>query len=146
MYNMNMLARTFSAIALIAGVAACSLQSQSDFDSQPFELVQTVPRNYQAAYRNIVKAARECWGFGPIVSVAPSSIELETELYPDLGYGEVYSFMSGTVFMPYALVRVEKVAEGSKISVKTGPQAASERLYLSPPAKWAMGDMSCGHL
>lgn len=137
------MSRFLVAGAIVAFLGACELQSQDNFDAQPFEVETIIPRNYQAAYADVVKGSRKCWGAGPRLMGLPSALELETNLYSDLKYGEVYSYASGTVFMPQALVRIEDAAGSAKIMVKTGPQAGKEKLFRQPPIRWARGDISC---
>lgn len=132
-----------TAISLIAA-AGCELQSQESFDAKPFEASYQVQRNYQAVYADIVRGARKCWGSGPQVTTMPQGIQLDAQLYPDLGYGEIYSYASGTVFMPQALVRVERAGNGAVVQVKTGPQGGAEALFRRPPREWAMGSTECG--
>jgi len=134
-----------AAISMIL-VAGCELQSRESFDAQPFSASVTVSRNYQAAYADIVKGARKCWGDGPVFtgSVLPNGMNIDAQLYPDLGYGEVYHYASGTVFLPYVLVRIDRAGNGAKVSVKTGIQSGAKKLFGDPALRWATGDLSCG--
>lgn len=132
-------------IALAAfTVPACTLQSQESFDTQPYDVDVAVPRNYQAVYADVVKGAQKCWGATPYFGTMPQSDQLQTDLYPDLGYGEVYNYASGTVFMPRVLVRIDKAGETARVRIKTGMTAGKETTYRRPALKWASGDTSCG--
>ena len=139
-----MKARILSTIVLFALVAGCELQSQDSFDAKPFEVSYQISRNYQAAYADIVRGARKCWGAGPQITTLPQATQLDAQLYPDLGYGEIYSYASGTVFMPQALVRVERSGNGAVVRVKTGPQGGAQTLFRGPPQNWANGVVECG--
>lgn len=133
-----------AAASLSLILAACVMESQATFDAKPFEVTQTFARDYQAVYADIVKGARTCWEPGPMITGGlPNSDILDAQLYPNLGYGEVYSYATGTVFMPRVLVRIEKQGSGSMVSVKTGPQAAKEKLFRAPPMAWATGNFTC---
>lgn len=136
------------AVAAFVGVAGCSLQSQESFDAQPFGATVTVSRNYQAVYADVLKGARKCWGGGPVFtgSALPNSIATDAQIYSDLGYGEIYHYATGTVFLPYALVRVERSGNSAKVSVKTGIQAGADKMFREPPLRWAAGDLTCGKL
>ena len=133
-------------LAAVAVVTGCSLQSRESFDAQPFEAATTVSRNYQAVYADVLKGARTCWGDGPVFtgSALPNAANIDAQLYSDLGYGEVYHYASGTVFLPYALIRIEREGAGAKVSVKTGIQAGAVKLFREPPLRWATGDFTCG--
>lgn len=109
------------------------MQSQDSFDAKPFEVSYQISRKYQAAYADIVRGARKCWGAGPQITTLPQATQLDAQLYPDLGYGEIYSYASGTVFMPQALVRVERSGNGAVVRVKTGPQGGAQTLFRGQP-------------
>lgn len=129
--------------AFVVGTAACEIQSQDSFDAKPYDADVVVPRNYQAAYADVVKGARKCWGAGPSVTALPQGMELDANLYPDLGYGEVYHYSSGTVFMPRALVRLDKAEEKTRVRVKVGPVGGGEKFFRDPAVRWASGEIIC---
>ena len=137
---MRLIPSLYCTLAFVA-IAGCELQSADNFNSLPFERSDTVDRNYQAAYADIVSGARKCWGSS---TIGLNSIDLDMQLYPDLGYGEVYHYANGLVFMPYALVRVERSNDQAHVSVKAGVQGGRETLFLEPPFKWADGIIECG--
>lgn len=135
--------KTLIALSIFA-ISGCELESQATFDAKEFDSTSYIPRNYQAAYADVLRGARKCWGSGPVVTAMPQATQLDAQLYPDLGYGEVYSYASGTIFMPQALVRIERSGDGSTVSVKTGPQAGKDTLFVRPPFEWATGKIECG--
>lgn len=130
-------------MALGLSLAACAIQSQESFDAAPFTAEATVARNYQAVYADIVRGARLCWSSGPMVSAAPAAMDVDAQLYPDLGYGEVYHYASGTVFLPYVLVRVERSGNQTIVRTKTGPAANAEAVFSDRAIRWANGDVTC---
>ncbi|WP_449042324.1 hypothetical protein [Paracoccus sp. (in: a-proteobacteria)] len=128
---------------IVVGTAACEVQSQDSFDAKPYDADQVIPRNYQAAYADVVKGARNCWGSGPQITALPQATELDANLYPDLGYGEVYHYSSGTVFMPRAYVRLDKAGDQTRVRVKVGPVGGADQLFRDRAVRWAGGDVSC---
>jgi len=138
------IARVPTALLVAVVVSGCELQSQGDFDAQPFDTSVQIDRQYQAVYADVVRGARLCWGAGPVVGTMPQAIQLDAQLYPDLGYGEVYSYASGTVFAPQSLVRIEQRGSGAIVSVKAGPVAFAQASVIDPPLRWARGEVRCG--
>ena len=132
--------RVFVVFAALFALSACELRSQDDFDTQPFEEEISVSRPYQEVYADVLKGARKCWRPG-IMLGTPNTSELETNLDSDLGYGEIYSYFSGLVFNPTAMVRIEKAGSGTLVRVKTGA-IAGKQLVRSKPLMWAKGNTS----
>jgi len=128
---------------LLATLGACEIQSQASFDAAPFTAQERIERNYQSVYADVVRGSRLCWGSGPLVTAAPAALAVDAQLYPELGYGEVYHYASGTVFLPYVLVRVERSGSGALIKTKTGPAAQAKTLYSDKALRWAQGNVSC---
>lgn len=130
-------------LPVIGTLAGCEIQSQEAFDAQPFDTTVGVSRQYQAVYADVLRGARQCWGVGPVVAAMPQAYQLDAQLYPDLGYGEVYSYGAGTVFAPQALVRIERSGAGATVSVRTGRIAGSQALFVQPALHWAEGNIGC---
>lgn len=138
---MNLMANFLSILSVVA-VAGCDLRSQGDFDAQPFEMQQTVDAPYQEVYARFLGEARKCWRPGVVVGT-PASIELETNIYSDLGYAEVYNYSTGLVFIPTALVRIERSGNASIVKIKTGP-IAGKQIVAKRAMSWATGSGKCG--
>lgn len=135
--------KILSALTLSVVLSGCAIQSQESFDAAPFITEVAVARNYQAVYADIIRGARLCWGSGPIVSAAPAAMDIDAQLYPDLGYGEIYHYASGTVFLPYVLVRVERSGSQTVVRTKTGPAANARAVFSDRAIRWANGDVTC---
>lgn len=92
-----------------AGLAGCT--SQAGIDAQPARLTFTTPLNYQQAYANLYRGARTCLA-------SAGGINVDGQLYSELGYGEVS--VNGGGYMIAMEGRVTKDDAGSQVAIKTG--------------------------
>lgn len=81
--------------------------------------------NYQAVYRRILSQVRCADG----VSVGPfASYQVDDELYPDLGFGEIaFRLTNVGVNNYYMLTKVASEGSGSRVEILTGNQARSAK-------------------
>lgn len=101
------------------GLAACNSNSQDFSANAAYKRDFTLSENYQLVYRRVYEAAKPCMTaafIGQITSV-------DGQLYSELGYGQVtYSHAYGFYF---AVVKVEKMGNGSRVSIATANQLTS---------------------
>lgn len=101
---------------------------------------KTYNENYQEVYRRLVRTARLCSG-GP--SGKYTAFQLATDLYPDLGYGEVsLSLYNLGTHNFYWKAKVEIEGAGTKLSVVSGNTLA-QGSQLRSVVRWADGGTSC---
>lgn len=120
-------------------VVACSTTPQnlqSKTPQQTFDYTE----NYQEIYRRVSSQARICQA-GTIA--ASASNEVDAQLYPDLGFGEVSSSLSNYgVRNYYWTAKIEKAGTGSRMIINSmtslGPTTAAGRLD-----GWATGATGC---
>jgi hypothetical protein len=75
---------------------------------------------------------------GPYASMA-----VDSDLYPDLGYGELtVSLIDMGTRNYYLSVRVEKQLAGSKLTARSGNTLAAGK-YVDRVEAWANGDDTC---
>jgi len=123
-------------------LAGCSTTPDS-LKTSTAPQVTTYPTPYQEVYRRVVNEARVCYG-GGIVSIGTTATgELDAELYPDLGFGEVSSSMvNHGVRNYYWSAKIEKEGAGTRMTVHAGNSldapAATARLQ-----NWAAGGSGC---
>lgn len=108
--------RCYLAISLLALVSACT--SADEFSARPFEETRKFTGNYQALYARTLVGARKCWSPGAVPG-SINSIVLDTQIYSDLGYAEIYSYNSNLVVQPTALLRFERSGSDTLMKVKT---------------------------
>lgn len=130
----------YAALGVCAlSVAACS-STPADLEAKAPPIVQTYSENYQEIYRRVSTTAKRC--FAANVG-AYASFAVDSELYSELGYGELtLSLINLGTRNYYLSVRVDKQPKGSKLTVRSGNTLASER-YKTLILGWAGGDQNC---
>jgi hypothetical protein len=120
-------------------IGACS-STPADLEAKAPPIVQTYTENYQEIYRRVSTTAKRCFA-GNVGAYA--SFAVDSELYSELGYGELtLSLINMGTRNYYLSVRVEKQPAGSKLTARSGNTLASER-YKSLVLGWAAGDQNC---
>lgn len=140
--QMSILARAALCAALSVcafSLAACS-STPADLEAKAAPIVQRYSENYQEIYRRVSTTAKRCFA-GNIGAYA--SFAVDSELYSELGYGEVtLSLINLGTRNYYLSARVDKEPTGSKLTVRSGNTLASER-YKALILGWAGGDQNC---
>jgi hypothetical protein len=128
-----------AAIVTIA-LAGCS-SSPAELEASTTPTVKTYVENYQEIYRRVSSTAKRCFA-GNVGAYA--SFAVDSELYPDLGYGDTtLSLINMGTRNYYISAKIEKqVPAGARLTVRTGNTLAAER-YKSLVLAWADGDQSC---
>jgi hypothetical protein len=131
--------RLVGMIAICAITAGCS-STPADLEAKTTPIVQTYTENYQEIYRRVSSTAKRCFA-GNLGSHA--SIAVDTELYSELGYGDLtLSLINYGTRNYYLSVKVEKQPTGSKLTARSGNTLASER-YKGLVLRWANGEQEC---
>jgi len=101
---------------------------------------KTYDDNYQEVYRRLVHTARLCSGGS---SGKYTSFELDTDLYSELGYGEVsLSLQNFGSRNYYWKAKIERAGSGSRLSVVSGNTLA-QGAALKSVMRWADGGVGC---
>jgi hypothetical protein len=117
----------------------CS-STPADLEAKTTPVTQNYPENYQEIYRRVAGTAKRCFttSMGAYASMA-----VDSEIYSELGYGEIsLSLINMGTRNYYLMVRVEKQLPGSRLTVRSGNTLASER-YKDLVLRWAGGDQNC---
>lgn len=112
---------TFGAVAAtLLGLAACG-PTQTTLDAMPYQRQFGLAENYQAVYARTFEKLRQCLGGGAgIISIPPISLEVDGQLYSDLGYGTMQVGANMPLgYEPAFQVRVDREGTGSIVSVKS---------------------------
>lgn len=130
-------------LAILAGTvflcAACST-TPADLEAKAAPVSKVFSENYQEIYRRAAGTAKRCLAsnMGPYASMA-----VDTELFPDLGYGEItFSLINWGVRNYYLSARIEKLPQGSRLTVKSGNTLVPDHWGQSL-LRWATGDSDC---
>lgn len=127
---------------MAAALGGCA--TYGDYRDKPANVEVKIDRNYQAVYAQLLSSMRSCLTPGAQILFSASSSSLDSDLYPDLGYGEIVYGLSGIVPDTLAVARVTKDGAGTVLSIKTGnmiPSAATRS--QSWLVYWAKGGTAC---
>ena len=121
-------------IVAIAFMASCTTQEQ--LEATAYQRGFTIKENYQAVYARANKQMRKC------NSAGSRFVEIDGQLYPDLGYGEVIFGAGGAgQFRPLNEIRIEKFGKNSKVLLKTLTTAKTGTLNWLE--YWVRGGKTC---
>jgi hypothetical protein len=130
--------------AMMAGLflacGGCS-STPADLEAKATPAVQPFSENYQEIYRRAAGTAKRCIA-GNVGAYA--SMAVDTELYSDLGYGEItVSMINWGARNYYLSARIEKAQQsGSKVVVRTGNTLGADNLSRSL-MRWSAGETEC---
>jgi hypothetical protein len=128
-----------AAICAASLLAGCST-TPADLEAKTTPIIQTYPDNYQEIYRRVSTNAKRCYARN---TSSYSSMAVDADLYPDLGYGDVTLSLVNTITRNYYLsVHIEKQPTGSKLTVRSGNTLAAGS-YIDRIEAWAHGDDTC---
>lgn len=135
-----MQAKTF--LLVLVGLSGCA--GYGDVSQQAPDTVVSVDRNYQAVYAGMVTAMRTCLNPGTTDFFHMSSAQLDAQLYPDLGYGEIVHSLSAVTTDTLEVVKISRAESGATVEIRVGNQlpyaAANSVQWLT---YWAKGGTSC---
>ena len=121
-------------------LGSCS-STPADLEAKTAPIVTSYNENYQELYRRVAGTAKRC--FAGNVS-AYASFAVDTELFSELGYGEMsVSLINMGTRNYYVSAKFEKQPAGSKMTIRSGNTLAANR-YVDTVQRWANGtDLSC---
>jgi hypothetical protein len=124
----------------LAGCAA----SKQDLRQSQNTRTEYFDQNYQALYKTVLDQMQTCWHTGLMMPLSPVRMQIKSELYPDLGLGEISYYQSNLGDIHYHLVEVRKKGDGSELTVFTGRKLAHvNQRELETYFAWARGSKSC---
>jgi hypothetical protein len=127
---------TVCALLILSG---CSSTPQ-DLDANNAPTIVNFSENYQEIYRRVSSTAKRCIA-GNVSAYA--SMAVDTELYSELGYGEVQvSLINMGMRNYYVTARIDRVGTGSKLTLRSGNTLAASR-QLNTFLEWANGKDTC---
>lgn len=128
-------------IAVFASLllAGCS-STPANLEAKSAPTIQTYTENYQEIFRRVSMTAKRCYTSNV---GAYASTTADTQLYPDLGYGEItVSLINWGTRNYYMTAKIEKDGTGAKMTVRAGNSLAAPR-YVEYALKWAGGATDC---
>lgn len=128
------------------GAAACMLlvgcsTNPSDLQSKTEPFTKIYPENYQEIFRRISSQAKICTA--SVTGFTTAAASVDSQLYPDLGYGEISISMDNwSVKNYYWTAKIEKDGQGSRVIMNAGNSLAAGD-YLRRAQAWAGGSTNC---
>jgi len=129
-------------LTAFALLAACT--SMQEHDAKPFDTQFTVTEDYQAVYAATLRVMRQCLNPGSGYFLSPVTEQMSSDLYPNLGYGEITRYQANMVAVPWSTTRIARHVEGTLVSIKTSSQARYAQRYTRAwLVYWARGGTEC---
>jgi hypothetical protein len=127
-------------VFLFAALTSGCSTTPADLEAVTTPTTQTYSENYQEIYRRVSGTAKRCLA-GNMSAYA--SMAVDSELYSELGYGEVQlSLINMGTRNYYVSARIEKAPTGSKMTVRSGNTIANN-VHLNRFLAWASGGQDC---
>jgi hypothetical protein len=128
----------WAAAALLVLLGGCSLTPEA-LEAKSDAASQNYADDYQEIYRRLTGTARRCI---TAHAIRVLSMEVEADLHKELGFGVVRFVAIGIASNYFVSAKIEKMGQGSRVSVKTNNPMISERLNKIV-FRWAGGDQEC---
>jgi hypothetical protein len=110
-------------------------------NAAPKQQVVSLKENYQVVYRRLYLTAKGCLKAGFLMS-PQASMDVDGQLYNDLGFGEITYYQSNFITIKYATAKVEKSGTGSRVTV-VSKNTINNASMLNKFLSWARGGTTC---
>ena len=129
----------FFAALTVTAIGGCT--TGAEFETRPYDLEFKSAKNYQAVYAGVLAGMRGCWA-GQSIMLSVSRVE--GQLYPELGYGEIYHGEAAMIPVHHSSTRIDRAGSGSIIRVRFAqPGKDGGATYRGWLEHWAAGGRSC---
>ena len=134
-------------IQIMIGAALSACTSMEEHDAKPYAVTFKVQESYQTVYARTLHTMRRCLNPGRGYLFSPVTEQMDAQLYPDLGFGELTRYQANVSAIPWSTTRIERQGNGTVVSIKTSSQAAyAQRQTLAWLSYWAKGGTACPKL
>lgn len=106
-----------SCVITIMLLSACSTTPNDLVATAASSKTFSMSENYQEVYRRLYDVMKPCYsspGYGGV------SMEVEGQIYSELGYGQITFAQNNLLRNYYAVVKIEKTSKGSRVNLSTG--------------------------
>lgn len=132
--------RSMGVALLCVALASCS-STPAQLEQKAEATVRTFTENYQEIYRRVSSSARRCMA-GNINAYA--SYAVDSDLFPDLGYGETtFSLINLGVRNYYLSAKVQRAGSGASLTIRAGNTVDGGTVLTEKVLRWAGGDEAC---
>lgn len=106
----------FIKITIAGLLSACT--SMEAHDAKPYATSFEVQENYQAVFARTLKTMRGCTNPGQGYLFSPVTEQMDAQLYPDLGYGEITRYQANLSAIPWSTTRIAKKGSATLVSIR----------------------------
>lgn len=132
--------KVIAAVVVFSALLAGCSSTPSDLEAKSAPVTQTYTENYQEIFRRVSSTAKRCES-GNVSAMA--SLQVDAQLYSELGYGEISrSMINYGVRNYYWMAKIEKVGTGAKMTVRAG-NTVNNPAMINNVIRWAGGDQGC---
>lgn len=118
--------------------------THADLEQRQPDAQFTVASSYQAVYATTLSSMRRCLRPGTQGLFAGEVTTIDAQLYPDLGYGEIFHGMSGLAPTQFVRVHFDRAANSTLVSVTSGnPLDRGGQFWARWTQHWAVGGQGC---
>lgn len=136
--------KPFSA-PILALALLCGCMSQGEIYTATPQVQFALQENYQAVYARLLRTMKVCINPGATLIPGMATMQVEGQLYPDLGYGEITTSLQGSIPTYYHYVRVARSGSGSQVSIVVENMASFPKEQdKAKLERWARGSTVCG--
>ena len=135
------IARPVAVVVSLFFLASCVTSTEKlEKSSSTLTAERTYSENYQEIYRRVSGEAKRCMAVNMLLY---SSMEVDAELYTELGFGEVtWSLINIGVRNYFMKVKIEKMGTGSKLTIASG-NTLNKQGVINRVLLWAGGGKDC---
>ena len=120
---------------LLAGLAVSACTSQTQLEETPYQRQFFLSENYQAVFVRSLSQMKECF------LVMNGNINVDGQIYNELGYGEITNSVSTLTYSPYNMIRIESSGSGANVKLKS--LTLVKNASLDWMEYWAKGGQRC---
>src|SRR3569623_578104 len=132
--------KQFPAASIALQFHGGSSSTPQDLETKSAPTDRTYTENYQEIFRRVSTTAKRCEA-GNMNAV--SSMAVDAQRYPDLGYGEISrSLIDMGARNYYWTAKIEKVGTGAKMTLRAG-NTINNQTMIDNDLRWADGDQNC---
>ena len=103
-----------------------------------------IAENYQTVFARTSRMAKNCLPNGPAGLLSPVTDVVESNLYNELGYGEIKNYQRNITIIPWVNARINKSNNGTIVTVNTANMIDyAQNKTKNNIIDWAKGKNEC---
>lgn len=128
----------------VSAILLCGCVTQSEIVSSRPQAQFMLSENYQAVYARLLRAMNRCMAVGFTLVPGSGTLQVDGQLYPDLGYGEIGTRMQGMIRVTYHHILVKRSPSGTEVVLTVENMTAGGKAKdTARLERWARGSTTC---